>query len=66
MAAVRNEPDYAGRRGEITHVALRHGSWRKHDVYVSGPPIMVCDALNELNQAGIPPSRVRYHAFADL
>lgn len=66
VPAVSDEPDYSGRRGEITQVALRHGSWRKHDVYVSGSPIMVRNSLNDLNQAGIPPNRVRYDAFADL
>ncbi|MGH3734200.1 MAG: globin domain-containing protein [Micromonosporaceae bacterium] len=66
VPAVSGDPDYAGRRGEIAAVALRHGTWRRHDVYVSGSPIMVRNTLNALNQAGIPPTRVRYDAFADL
>ncbi|MGH3712123.1 MAG: globin domain-containing protein [Micromonosporaceae bacterium] len=66
VPAVSEEESYPGKCGEITKVALQQGSWNKHDVYVSGSPIMVRNTLNDLNQAGIPPTRVQYDAFADL
>src|SRR6266545_2016186 len=64
--AVSEESDFPGEQGDITDVALRHGDWMDHDVYVSGSPIMVRSALSQLNQAGIPPQRVHYDAFADI
>jgi NAD(P)H-flavin reductase/hemoglobin-like flavoprotein len=44
--------------GAVADVALRHGPWPDHEIYVCGSPRMVEGTLTSLENAGIPLSRV--------
>jgi len=44
--------------GTAIEVALRHGPWPDHEIYVCGSPVMVRGTVKALGQAGIPAERV--------
>ncbi|GAA0932498.1 globin domain-containing protein [Virgisporangium aurantiacum] len=58
-----HDPYFAGERGAVTEVALRHGRWRDHDIYACGPDDMVSDAVIRLVAAGVPTDRIRTEDF---
>jgi NAD(P)H-flavin reductase/hemoglobin-like flavoprotein len=50
-------------QGNVVDVALRHGPWPDHDVYVCGSPAMVGATVSAVVQAGTAPHRVRHEIF---
>jgi NAD(P)H-flavin reductase len=49
--------------GSVVDVALGHGPWQDHDVYVCGSPAMVDATVAALLRAGTPSDRVRREEF---
>ena len=49
--------------GTVVDVALRHGPWPDHEVYVCGSPGMVRATVGRLLQAGTPRHLVRFEEF---
>ena len=52
--------------GDVAEVALRHGPWRDHEVYVCGSDRMVQATLQQLRDAGCPDERIHYEGFQGL
>jgi NAD(P)H-flavin reductase/hemoglobin-like flavoprotein len=44
--------------GAAVDVAVRHGHWHQHEVYVCGSPTMASNAVATLLEAGILPARI--------
>lgn len=49
--------------GTVVDVALRHGPWTDHDVYVCGSPEMVRATVDGLSRAGTPAHRLHVEEF---
>ena len=49
--------------GTVVDVALRHGPWTDHDVYVCGSPEMVRASVDALAGAGAPAHRLHVEEF---
>jgi len=52
--------------GDVAEVALRHGRWLDHEIYVCGSDDMVAATLQQLIDAGCPPERLHYEGFQGL
>jgi NAD(P)H-flavin reductase/hemoglobin-like flavoprotein len=63
VPAVSEDPRFTGERGQAVDVALRHGPWPHHEIYVCGSPEMVAGSRQALRAAGIPDQHVRYETF---
>jgi NAD(P)H-flavin reductase len=50
-------------RGSVVDVALHHGSWSDHEVFVCGSEDMVTGTVNTLVQRGIRPDQIRFESF---
>lgn len=51
-------------RGSVVDVALRHGPWPDHDVYVCGSPGMVAATVAVVREAGLPSHRLHVEGLA--
>jgi NAD(P)H-flavin reductase len=49
--------------GTVVDVALRHGPWTDHDVYVCGSPEMVRASVDALARDGVPANRLHVEEF---
>lgn len=58
VPAVSDDRTYAGERGMLPEVVLRHGRWTEHDVVVSGPARMTRATFRRLTGAGVPAERI--------
>ena len=63
VPAVSDDPGYAGERGTVVDVALRHGPWDGAQVYVCGSPGMMAGSVQRLTEAGVPTERIRFEDF---
>ena len=52
--------------GDVAEVALRHGPWHDHQVYVCGSDHMVLATVQRLRDAGCPDERIHYEGFQGL
>jgi NAD(P)H-flavin reductase/hemoglobin-like flavoprotein len=50
-------------QGSAVDIALRHGSWPDHEVFVCGSEEMVAGSVNALTSHGIEPDRIRFESF---
>jgi NAD(P)H-flavin reductase len=66
VPAVSHDDRYDGEQGLIPDVALRHGSWTDHDVFVAGSPDMVRGSIDRLLARGISVSRIKFDTFGDI
>lgn len=64
IPTVSEDPAYRGEIGEPVDVALRHGPWGAHEVYLCGSPDLVTTGLAKLRSAGLPEERLHYEEFA--
>jgi len=53
-------PDGRIETGTVLDVALRHGPWADHEVYVCGSPAMVRATVDGVRRAGTPDGLVRF------
>ncbi|HEX6423799.1 MAG TPA: globin domain-containing protein [Acidimicrobiales bacterium] len=62
VPCVSQEPAPDGRveTGTVLDVALRHGPWADHEVYVCGSPAMVRATVDGMRRAGTPGDLVRF------
>jgi NAD(P)H-flavin reductase/hemoglobin-like flavoprotein len=65
VPAISDDPTYPGERGLVVDVALRHGDWRSHDVFISGSAPMVRSSIDRLLISGVSLSRIKFDAFGD-
>ncbi|GDY31553.1 globin domain-containing protein [Gandjariella thermophila] len=63
VPAVSDDPRHTGERGQVADVALRHGPWPHHEIYVCGSSEMVAGSRQALRAAGIPDQHVRHETF---
>jgi NAD(P)H-flavin reductase len=66
ITAVSHDDRYEGEKGLIPDVALSHGAWLDHDVFVAGSPDMVRGTIDRLLASGISVSRVKFDTFGDI
>ncbi|HEY8547928.1 MAG TPA: globin domain-containing protein [Acidimicrobiales bacterium] len=52
--------------GDVGEVALAHGPWHDHEVYVCGGDEMVAATVLRLQGAGCPAERIHYEGFQGL
>lgn len=52
--------------GTVVDVALRHGPWHEHDIYLCGGDEMVAASIRVLRQAGCAVERIRWEGFNGL
>jgi NAD(P)H-flavin reductase/hemoglobin-like flavoprotein len=52
--------------GDVAEVALRHGRWLVHEIYVCGSDDMVTATLQQMLDAGCPAERFHYEGFQGL
>ena len=64
--AVSEDSQFPGAQGQVVDVALRHGEWTNHDVYVSGSAPMVRASIDRLLMGGVSLSRIKFDSFGDL
>jgi NAD(P)H-flavin reductase/hemoglobin-like flavoprotein len=64
--AVSHDPNFSGEQGNVVDVALRHGDWRNHDVFVSGSGAMVRRSIDSLLISGVPLTSIKFDSFGDL
>jgi NAD(P)H-flavin reductase/hemoglobin-like flavoprotein len=50
-------------QGSAVNVALHHGAWTDHEIFVCGSEDMVAGSVNTLIQRGIRPDQIRYESF---
>jgi NAD(P)H-flavin reductase len=63
--AVSEDPQWIGDHGLAVDVALKHGQWTGHDVFLSGSGPMIRDSMAQLLGAGVSLSRIRFDDFGD-
>ncbi|MGW1991429.1 globin domain-containing protein [Embleya sp. NPDC001921] len=63
IPAISEEPSYRGEIGDPVDVALRHGPWGTHEVYLCGSPELMRSGLGRLRSAGLPEERLRFEEF---
>ena len=63
IPAVSSDPSFSGEQGRLPDVIARHGNWRDHDAYVSGPTSMVEAAATQLTALGVPPGQIHVEDF---
>ncbi|MFG2990712.1 globin domain-containing protein [Streptomyces sp. NPDC048257] len=55
-----------GLAGQLPQAVGEHGPWSSYDAFVSGPPAMIRNGVDELLRIGIPCERIRYDAVEGL
>jgi NAD(P)H-flavin reductase/hemoglobin-like flavoprotein len=63
VPAVSDDPGFRGERGRLPDVVARHGTWREHDTYVSGPTEMVEATVAQLTALGVPQGQIHVEDF---
>jgi NAD(P)H-flavin reductase/hemoglobin-like flavoprotein len=63
IPTVSDDPRFTGERGQVVDVALRHGPWPHHEIYLCGSPEMVAGSRQRLTAAGVPDQHVRHETF---
>jgi NAD(P)H-flavin reductase/hemoglobin-like flavoprotein len=58
LPVVSDQPGYDGMRGSLPEVMRRLHSWNEHIAYVCGPPAMVNETVQRLQQDGVPLTRI--------
>ncbi len=66
VPAVSHDDRYDGEQGLIVDVALNHGEWSDHDVFVAGSPNMVRGTIDRLLGKGLSVSRIKFDTFGDI
>jgi NAD(P)H-flavin reductase len=66
VPCVSDDPTFVGERGTLGDVVARHGSWREHDVYLSGSPDMTRATLSRLRDIGVPERHISFDVADDL
>lgn len=66
VPAVSHDDRYDGEQGIIADVALRHGDWTDHDIFVAGSPDMVRGTIDRLLANGTSVSRIKFDTFGDI
>jgi NAD(P)H-flavin reductase len=61
-----DDPTHGHEPGTVLDVALRHGPWHDHDVYLCGSDGMVAASIRGLLQAGCALERIRWEGFHGL
>lgn len=64
IPAVSHDPRFTGPRGLVGQVALGHGPWPEHEIYICGSPEMVADTRDMVLAAGIDAERVHCEEFS--
>jgi NAD(P)H-flavin reductase/hemoglobin-like flavoprotein len=64
IPTVSEDARYPGEQGDPVTVALRHGPWGAHEIYLCGSPDLVTTGLARLRAAGLPEERLHYEEFA--
>ncbi len=65
VPAISDDFRYPGEQGLVVDVALRHGDWRTHDVFISGSAPMVRSSIDRLLISGVSLTRIKFDAFGD-
>ncbi|MFE2324025.1 globin domain-containing protein [Streptomyces sp. NPDC059385] len=52
--------------GQLPQAVGEHGPWSSYDAFVSGPPAMIRNGVDELKRIGIPDERIRHDAVEEL
>ena len=55
-----DDPAFDGMQGNVGRVAARYLPHRECEVYVAGPPEMVCETVRVLVRSGLPRERIHY------
>ncbi|MGW7327319.1 globin domain-containing protein [Streptomyces sp. NPDC054840] len=55
-----------GLAGQLPHAVGEHGPWSSYDAFISGPPAMIRNGVDELLRIGIPCDRIRHDAVEEL
>lgn len=55
-----------GLAGQLPHAVSEHGPWSSYDAFISGPPAMIRNGVDELLRIGIPCERIRHDAVEEL
>ena len=59
VPAVSDDRSWSGAQaGTVADVAMRHGPWPGHDVYLCGSGAMVAASFDALRAAGVDPGRI--------
>ncbi|MCW2609653.1 MAG: hypothetical protein QOC93_3641 [Actinomycetota bacterium] len=65
VPAVADDPAFAADQGLLPEVIARRGPWLRHDVYISGSPVMIRATVRQLELDGVKPERIHFDDFAD-
>jgi NAD(P)H-flavin reductase/hemoglobin-like flavoprotein len=60
VPACSSTRSYSGERGKISDVLARYGPWKRHEFFVSGPPLMLKATLRRLTEMRVPAERIKY------
>jgi NAD(P)H-flavin reductase/hemoglobin-like flavoprotein len=60
VPACSSTRSYSGERGKISDVLARYGPWKRHEFFVSGPPLMLKATLRRLTEMRVPAERIRF------
>ncbi|MFI1649118.1 globin domain-containing protein [Streptomyces avidinii] len=55
-----------GLAGQLPQAVGEHGPWSSYDAFISGPPAMIRNGVDELLRIGIPGERIRHDAVEEL
>ncbi|MFB6481731.1 globin domain-containing protein [Streptomyces virginiae] len=55
-----------GLAGQLPQAVGEHGPWSSYDAFISGPPAMIRNGVDELLRIGIPCERIRHDAVEEL
>ncbi|WP_329382286.1 FAD-binding oxidoreductase [Streptomyces sp. NBC_01351] len=55
-----------GLAGQLPQAIGEHGPWSSYDAFISGPPAMIRNGVDELKRIGIPDERIRHDAVEEL
>jgi NAD(P)H-flavin reductase/hemoglobin-like flavoprotein len=50
-------------QGSVVDVALQHGTWSHHEIFICGSEVMVTGSVNALLQRGIGRDQIHYESF---
>jgi NAD(P)H-flavin reductase/hemoglobin-like flavoprotein len=63
VTAISDDSQWPGEKGLVGEVALSHGDWSGHDVFVCGSPAMVEATVKLYVANGIPEARIKFDEF---
>ncbi len=63
VTAISDDDGWEGERGLVGEVAVAHGDWSGHDVYICGSPAMVEATVKLVVDHGVPENHIRFDEF---